>query len=123
MGDKGSVATAGPGTVVLNVTVKETTRKIRSKNVLCAPSMRFNVSSDGITEKRGAKLSFRSRQAIIRTGDEGAACSKEYSELFHPDMTGISHVSAVAALPLWHERLEHVEVAGVKQMTKHKDID
>jgi len=40
MGDKGSVATAGVGTVVLNVIVHGKTRKIKLDKVLHVPSTR-----------------------------------------------------------------------------------
>jgi len=45
------------------------------------------------------------------------------SGLYHLEMVPLSDIAAVASLQLWHERLGHVNVAGVKRMIKNKDID
>ena len=59
MGDKGSVVTAGVGTVVLSVIVHGKTRKIKLEKVLRFPTMGFNLMSVGMMEKRGAEVSFK----------------------------------------------------------------
>jgi len=59
MGDKGSAATAGVGTVVLNVIVHGKTRKIKLEKVLHVPTMGFNLMSVGMKEERGAEVSFK----------------------------------------------------------------
>jgi len=123
MGDEGSVATAGVGTVVPNVIVQGKTRKIKLKNVLHVPSMGFNLMSVGMMAERGAQVSFKGGKAIIKISDKGSACSTWKSGLYHLDMAPLSDVAAVASLQLWHERLGHVNVAGVEHMTKNKDID
>jgi len=66
MGEKGSVATAGVGTVVLNVIVQGKTRKIKLENVLHVPSMGFNLMSVGMMEERGAEVSFKRGMSIIK---------------------------------------------------------
>jgi len=65
MGDMGSVATAGVGTVVLNVIVHGKTRKIKLEKVLHVPTMGFNLMSVGMMEERSAEVSFKSGQALI----------------------------------------------------------
>jgi len=40
-----------------------------------------------------------------------------------PTATPLLDAAAVASLLLWHERLGHVNVAGVKRVIKNKDID
>jgi len=59
MGDKGSVATAGVGTVVLNVIVQGKTRKINLEKVVHVPTMGFNLMSVGMMEERGAERTFK----------------------------------------------------------------
>jgi len=66
MGDKGSVATAGVGTVVLNVIVHGKTRKIKLEKVLHVPTMGFNLMSVGMMEERGAEVSFKRGLSIIK---------------------------------------------------------
>jgi len=52
-----------------------------------------------------------------------AACGTRKDRLYHLDMAPMSDIAAVASLQLWHERLGHVNVAGVKRMIKNKDVD
>jgi len=123
VGDKGSVATAGVGTVVLNVIVHGKTRKIKLEEVLHVPTMGFNLMSVGMMEKRGAKVSFKRGKSIIKIGNKVAACGTRKSGLYPLYMAPLSDVTAVASLQLWHERLGYVIMAGDKRMIKNKDID
>jgi len=123
MGDKGSVATAGVGTVVLNVIVHGKTRKIKLEKVLHVPTMGFNLMSVGMMEEREAEVSFKGGKTIIKMNEKTAARGTRKNGLYHLDMAPLSDIAAVASLQLWHERLGHVNVAGVKRMIKNKDID
>jgi len=125
MGDKKSVATVGVETVVLNVIVHGKTRKIKSEEVLNVPTMVFNLMSVGMMEERGAVVSFKGGKTIIKINQKTAvaACGIRKNGLSHLDMAPLSDIAAVASLQLWHERLGHVNVAGVKRMIKNKDID
>jgi len=123
MGDKGSVATAGVGTAVLKVIVHGKTRKIKLEKVLHVPTMGFNLMSVGMMEERGAEVSFKGGQTIIKINEKIAACGTRKNGLYHLDMAPMSDVAALASLQLWHERLGHVNVAGIKRMIKNKDVD
>jgi len=123
MGDKGSVATAGVGTVMLDVIVHGKTRKIKLEKVLHVPTMGYNLMSVGMMEERGAEVSFKGGKTIIKMSDKVAACGMRKSGLYHLDMAPLFDIAAMTSLQLWHERLEHVNVAGVKRMIKNKDID
>jgi len=123
MGDKGFVAAAGVGAVVLNVIVQGKTRKIKLEKVLHVPFFGFNLMSVGMMEERGAEISFKGGQAIIKIRDKVAACGTRKSGLSHLDMAPLSDLAVVAPLQLWHERLGHVNVARVQRMIKKKDID
>jgi len=123
MGDKGSVDTAGVGTGVLNVIVHGKTRKIKLEKVLHVPTMGFNLMSVGMMEERGAEVSLKGGKTIIKMNEKTAACGTRKNGLYHLDMARMSDIAAVASLQLWHERLGHVNVAGVKRMIKNKDIN
>jgi len=123
MGEKGSVPTAVFGSVVLNVIVLGKTRKIKLEKVLHVPFLGLNLMSVGMMEERGAEVSFKSGETIINLGDKVSACGTRKSGLYHLDMAPLSDVAGVASLQLWHERLGHVNVAGVKRVIKKKDID
>ena len=102
MGGKGSVATAGVGTVVLNVIVHGKTRKIKLEKVLHVPTMGFILMSVGMMEERGAEVSFRGGKTIIKNSDKVAACGTRKSVLYHLDMAPLSEIAAAASLQLWH---------------------
>jgi len=113
MGENGSVATAGVVTVVLNVIVEGTTRKIKLENVPHVPFMGFNLMSVGIMEELGAEVSFKGGKAIIKISNKVAACGTRKSGLYHLYMAPLSDVAAVASPQLWNERLGYVNVAEV----------
>jgi len=123
MGDKGSVATAGVGTVVLNVIVHGKTRKIKLEKVLHVPTMGFNLMSVGMMEERGEEVSFKGGMTMIKMSEKIAACGTGKNGLYHLDMAAMSDVCAVASLQAWYERVRHVNVAGVQRIIKNKDID
>jgi len=123
MGDKGSVATAGVGTVLLNVIVHGKTRKIKLEKVFHVPTMGFNLMSVGMMEERGAEVSFKGGKTIIKMNEKIAACGTQKSGLYHLNMAPLSDVAAVASLQLWHDRHRHVDMAVVKRMINNKDID
>jgi len=91
MCDKGSVATAGVRTVVLNVIVQGKTRKIKLKKVLHVPTMGFNLMPVGMMEERGAELAFKGGKTIIEISDKVAACGMRKSGLYHLDMAPLSY--------------------------------
>jgi len=62
MEDKGSVATAAVGTFILDEIVHGNRRKIRLDNVHNVPTMGLNLRSVGMTEKRGAAVSFKNER-------------------------------------------------------------
>jgi len=88
MGDKGSVATAGVGTVVPNFIVHGKPRKIKLEKVHHVPTMGFffNLMSVGMMEERGAEVSFKGGKTIIKISDKVAACGTRKSGLHHLDM-------------------------------------
>ena len=108
---------------MLNVIVHGKTRKIKLEKVLHDPTMGVNLMSVGMMEERGAELSFKGGKTIMKMNEKIAACGTRKSGLYHLHMAFVSDVAAVASLQLWHERLGHIEVAGVKRMIKNKDID
>ena len=68
-------------------------------------------------------MSFKGGKTIIKISDKVTACGTRKNGLYHLDMAPLSDIAAVASLQLWHERLGHVKVAGVKRMIKNKDIN
>jgi len=79
--------------------------------------------SVAMMKERGAEGSFKGGYTIMKIIDKVAACGTRKSGLYNLDMASLSDVAAVASLQLWHERLGHVNVAGVTRMIKNKDID
>jgi len=82
MDDKGSVATGGVETVVLNVIVRGKTRKIKLEKVLHVPTMGFNRMSVGKMEECGAKVAFKGCHTIIKMSDKVASFSTQNRAFF-----------------------------------------
>jgi len=91
MSDKGSVATAGVGTVVVNVIVHGKTRKIKLEKVLHVPTMGFNLMSVGMLAERGAEMSFKRGMSIIKMNEKIAACGTRKNGPYHLDMAPMSN--------------------------------
>jgi len=121
MGDKGSVATAGVGTVVFEVIVQGKTRKIKLEKVLHVPSVGFNLMSVSMMGEHGAEVPFKGGKAIINIGEKISACGRRKSALYHLDTAPLSDVAAVASFQLWHVRFVNVNIADIKRMIKKKD--
>jgi len=123
MCEKWSVVTAGVGTVVLSVIGQGKTREIKLKKVHYVPSMGFNLMSVVMMDERGAEVSFKRGTPIIKMKEKVAACGTRKNGLYHLDMAPMSDIAAMPSMQLWHERLGHVNVAGVKRMFQNKDVD
>jgi len=123
MGDKGSVDTAGVGTVVLNVILHGKTREIKLEKELHVSTMGLNLLSVGMMEERGAEVCFKRGTSVIKMNEKIAACGTRLNGLFHLDMDPLSDIAAGASIQLWHQRLGNVNVAGVQQMIKNRSID
>lgn len=98
MGDKGSVATAGVGTVTLSALIQGKTRKIKLAKVLHVPSMGFHLVSVGNMEECGAEVSFLGGKAVIRVDGKDVARATRRCGLYHVDMVPRVNVAAVASL-------------------------
>ena len=85
--------------------------------------MGFNLMSVGMMEERGAEVSVKGGKTIIKMNEKIAACGTRKSGPYHLYMAPLSDVAAVPSLLRCHERLGHVNVAGVKRMMKNKDIN
>jgi len=90
MGDKGSMATAGVGTVVINVIVHGKTREIKLEKVLHVSTMGFVVpQSRGLPQKEGSngRLS-RSRDTRYGTRGPGSRADRNAKTTRHGLLAG-----------------------------------
>lgn len=123
MGDKGSVATAGFATVILNVIVHGNSLEIMLENLLHVPTMVFNLMLVGMIEERCAAVSFKNDKAIINVCGKDFSCDTRKSGLYHLGVAHQRHFVVVTSLQLWHERYGDVKIAGVKWIIKQNDVD
>jgi len=98
MGERGTVAMASVGTVVLKVIVHGRTRTFNLKDALHVASIRINLVSVGMMEERGAEVCSKGGKAIIKLRDKVAAWGTRKSGLYHLDIAPLSHDAAVASL-------------------------
>jgi len=128
--DDGFRPAAPVPTRLTHVAQRGTRRGLRSRvrrctcwNVILNAALGFNLMSVGMMEERGGEASLKGGKAIIKIFDVVAACGTRKSGLYHLSTAPMSDVATVASLQLWHERLDHVNDADVKEMIKNQDVE
>ena len=130
--DLGADSTAlivGHGDVTLQISVNGKLRKCRIKNVRHVPSLRYNLISIPTMALLGHRTSFDIDGAIITQKRDGkllATGSLLPTRLYTLDLYAsqpTSNIALVTTLRLWHERLAHVDSAGIKSMADHGVVE
>ena len=111
----------GQGNVVLRVVVKGKSIKCTIKNGKHAPTLRYQLLSVITMGRLAVRTSFDDEGAVLKNKASGKVMAfgrvvnNLYAlnidkELKHPNK------ALFANLDLWHQRLAHVNVAGIKKM-------
>ncbi|KAJ6047020.1 uncharacterized protein N7446_011854 [Penicillium canescens] len=118
-----STAPSGVGTVNILCNVRGRKKWLVLDNVLYVPSAHANLISVLQLLKRGAKVEFSSRSAIIRnkSNEKNLYTANEYHGVYALDLwTSLTfpsyHVSP--QMSLWHNRLAHMSDANLRRLKK-----
>ena len=127
MGDNSAVKAVGGGTVHVDLSVKGKTKKCLLQNVAYVPDLGYNVISVFPLEKKGMTIEFGNSSCSIRKGHKIIAQGTRKNSLYclHIHQTAVSGPSETALLTdlrLWHARLPHVHVEGIKNMVRNKVV-
>ena len=123
IGDSSGVEAAGRGSIALVASVNGKPRSAKIENVAFAPDMAFNMLSVSSICRDGKRCVFEKNSCtiekdgkIVAEGEvrDGLYCLKTITE------TACAHkeTAFVADMNLWHERLAHVHVEGIRNMVR-----
>ena len=119
----GSSKIVGQGTVVLQVRVKGDLRKCTIRNVKYVPTLKYQLLSVRCMAKLGTLTTFDVDAAFLRRKSDSklVATGSIAGGLYALDTTSLASgtdVALVADLRLWHQRLAHVSMGGIKSMAE-----
>ena len=125
-----STMIVGYGDIKLNINVHGQMKQCIIKAVQHAPKLKYQLLSVSIMTKlglkadfddRGVKLCRKSNGQLVATGtitDSGL-----YALDTLPITCNITNVSLMASLQTWHERMGHVNHAGIRNMFKNNVVE
>ena len=123
MGNNSSVKAVGHGTIGVSIVVNGKVRNAYLENVAYVPKLRYNLISVSVMEKNGMKIEFNNGECDISKSNKVVAQGFRHNglyrlrtkceEQFHEQSSAL-----IADLPLWHARLAHVHVEGIKSMIR-----
>lgn len=128
LGDKTTATAVGRCTVQMKVLKQGQVAICRIIDVLHVPSLAFSLVSVNQLAKRGLHTSFRRNFVQIKNGSKVLATGSRRASLYvldassDPPLEVNSSTACVASLQLWHERMGHVHIAGLRQMAHRKIV-
>ena len=124
LGDNGVVEAIGKGSMLVETSVDNKVERICIHDVLHVPKLHTNLLSVNNLVARGLNVNFNTTGCKVRTqGGEVMAVTTMEANLYQLDLkvVGGGDASAKAftsahknAMELWHRRLGHLHVNGVK---------
>ena len=127
MGDNSAVKAVGHGTVHVDIIVNGKTKKCLLQNVAYVPDLRYNLISVSTLERMGMTIEFGNSVCNIRKGHKTVAQGSRKNSLYCLNIanaapSGPTEVALVTDLGLWHARLAHVHMDGIRNMVRNKVV-
>ena len=128
LGAESSAMIVGIGDVTLKIIVGKKPRTCILKNVQHVPNLRYQLIFVSTMSSLGIRTSFDNINALLTHKESGklvAVASLKNSGLYVLNVVQErqhSDTALIANLSLWHERLAHVDTAGIKVMADRKVV-
>jgi hypothetical protein len=122
MGNKATAEVAGKGNITVELKVDGRRQMCILKDVLHVPDLGYQLLSVPTMDKLGLEKSFKHARCRIKTDTKTIASGTLRNGLYHLDLVELSKTpvrAMVVSLQRWHERLAHVDQAGIKRMIDH----
>ena len=127
LGANSSASIIGRGDVKLNLCMPDgSTRPCLVKNVLHVPDLRYQLLSVSAMSKLGVNVRFDESSAqLVRKSDASVVGTGTFRNALYTldctkppsnDTPDKAQIALVSSSQLWHERLAHVNVSGIKSM-------
>lgn len=118
----------GQGDIVLQVHVNGKSKKCTLKDVKHVPSLRYQLLSVSVMARKGISSLFNNTGVTLTNGSNGqtlATCSilNGLYSLDRNSNRGDADAALLASIDLWHQRLGHVNVAGIKRMATRNIVN
>jgi transposase InsO family protein len=124
LGDDSVVEAIGLGSIVVEVSVRGRSKRIRIKDALHVPKLQANLLSVSKLVTSGMKVQFNVEGCVLRApnGDVLAVAPREgnlyqvaFTKVFESDAANLTQSSTKkGALELWHRRLGHLNERSVR---------
>ena len=127
IGDKSGVKAIGRGCIRLVLSINGKPRNAVIKDVAYAPTMAFNLLSTRVMNREGGRSVFEENSCHVERGGkvvaegeirDGLYCLKTLSQACDPGTDSHTHTALAADMNLWHQRLAHVHVDGIRNMVR-----
>ena len=127
IGDKSGVKAIGRGCIRLVLSINGKPRNAVIKDVAYAPTMAFNLLSTRVMNREGGRSVFEENSCHVERGGkvvaegeirDGLYCLKTLSQACDPGTDPHTHTVLAADMNLWHQRLAHVHVDGIRNMVR-----
>lgn len=127
IGDKSSVQGIGRGTVEMTTCVSGKPVKCRLMDVVYSPTMAYNMLSVRVMSRAGKQTIFNEHSChVVKDGKvliEGYVGDGLYCLNIHNSTKAPTSAGLVADINLWHQRLAHVHVDGIRHMCRHNVVE
>lgn len=125
MGDKSVVHATGKGDVDLIIDRNGKEKPCRLENVLYVPNLKYSLVSISSLIDRGMKVSFSREGSHITMNGHTVAIGVRSGNLFSLKTRGLfsNECANVASIQLWHERLGHSDISGIRQLSNKNIVE
>lgn len=122
LGNKQNIEVLGEGTVLVKSKLKGNWQESRLENVLYVPDLRRNLFSEGAVTRKGYIIIKNKESAqIIKNNEVVMSAHLRENNLYELDIKAIIQESCnivQSDIKVWHERLGHLNVKEIKNMSK-----
>eukprot|EP00171_Calliarthron_tuberculosum_P022155 IDg22155t1 len=120
LGNKATAKVTGKGNITVELKVNGKHQMCILKDVLHVPDLGYQLLSVPTMDKIGLVISFKHGRCLIKANSKTIASGTLSNGLYHLDLADEELERAmVVSLQRWHERLAHVDQAGIKRMIDH----
>eukprot|EP00737_Agarophyton_chilense_P003002 gb/GEZJ01003471.1/.p1 GENE.gb/GEZJ01003471.1/~~gb/GEZJ01003471.1/.p1 ORF type:complete len:730 (-),score=111.20 gb/GEZJ01003471.1/:63-2252(-) len=126
IGNDSKLESVGHGSVELDLIVEGSKRKCQLKQVVHVPNLRYHLLSVSAICDVGCKVVFEKEKVCVYKGSKVVALGRRVKGLYYlctaaHQCTDVNS-ALVSDLSLWHARMAHVNVDGIKHMARNKVV-
>jgi hypothetical protein len=126
LGNKQDIEVCGKGSILINKLVDGQWEQCVLKDVLYVPDLRRNLFSEGAATRKGYMIMKNNQSALIMKDKAVVMCAQlKENNLYELDIKTVKQESCNVVqsdIKVWHERLGHVNIKEIQNMSKNGAI-